>query len=51
MAKGIRPSKAMVAVSARNNRTAIFFATVVIANRNCCMNASFAEKSEYHVQI
>jgi len=50
MAKGIRPLKVMAAVSARNNRMAIFFAAVVIAKRNCCMKASFAEKSEYHVQ-
>lgn len=50
MAKGIRPSKAMVATSARNNRMVMFFAAVVIAKRSCCMKASFAEKSEYHVQ-
>lgn len=50
MAKGIRPSKVRVAVSARNNRLVIFFAAVVIAKRSCCMKASFAEISEYHVQ-
>lgn len=48
MAKGIRSWNVMPAVSARNNRIAIFFAAVVIAKRNCCMKASFVEKSEYH---
>lgn len=51
MAKGIRSWKIMVAMSARNNLSAIFFAAVVIAKRSCCTKASLADKSEYHVQI